>query len=176
MIVLFIHLPCCLLHTQKKATHSLHWSYLRTTLIQTIEVTLCIWMKTPQGHSVDVTCRENVDEIKLFRTASCFNSSGSWFKQMTQTNVSFLQAWMESTGTSPAVASCAPTEKNRRIFSLSSWNMDASPSRDPTASTCVQTRAAHSWAMVWQSMGPLYLSTNPSHFEEQEGGLQIRPH
>lgn len=59
----------------------------------------------------------------------------------------FEQVWMESSGMSPATASCAQTEKSQRIFSLSFWNMDVSPSKDPMGNTFVETRAARSCVM-----------------------------
>lgn len=69
---------------------------------------------------------------------------------------------MESSGTCPAVASCAPTERSLRTFSLSLLNMDASPSRAPTASTYEGTRAEPSWVTARLSMHPLSGSTDSS--------------
>lgn len=68
---------------------------------------------------------------------------------------------MESSGTSLAVALCAQMEKSQRTFSLSSWNMDASPSRAPTANTFVETREVRLWAMAQPLMHLLFGSTDP---------------
>lgn len=59
-----------------------------------------------------------------------------------------LQVWMESSGTSQAVASCAQMEKSQRTFSLSSWSLDASPSNVLMASTFVETREVRLWVTV----------------------------
>lgn len=67
---------------------------------------------------------------------------------------------MESSGMSLAVAWCAQMEKSQRIFSLSSWSMDVSPSRAPMTSTFVETREAHLCVMANLSMHLLSGSTD----------------
>lgn len=64
-------------------------------------------------------------------------------------------------------------EKSQRTFSLSSWNMDASPSRALTTSTFVETREVRLWVMVQLLIHLLFGSTDPfqsgSSKKEQEG-------
>lgn len=62
----------------------------------------------------------------------------------------------------PAVALCAPMERSQRTFFLSLSNMDASPSRAPTASTYEEIRAELSWVTARQLMRPLSGSTDYS--------------
>lgn len=73
------------------------------------------------------------------------------------------QVQMEGSGTSLAVVSCVRTEKSQRTISLSLWNMDASPSRAPMASTSEETREVRSRVMVRLSMLLLFGNIDPFH-------------